>query len=384
MDVRQYFNALDFTLFSEKGNRWKYALGNAVNKTTEKVSASNLHKLDIAIIGVPVEKGVYVGKQTNVPNVIRRELYQLAGFQTKLNIADFGNLKAAKTQKAVMLALRDVVEYLNELGIVTVVLGGSQELSFGISQAFKNQRFFTLSCIDSMLDVKRGTESFNASNFLSRIFKTHANLFQFSLLAYQSHLVPVHLFDKVSGVNEHCRLGLLRDDISLSEPLLRNTDFLSFDISAVKHSEAPGTHTVNPNGLRSEEACQLAKYAGLSDKLSVFGLFGIDLLKDKDEVTAKLSAQIIWYLLEGQAHKPVGEANNTKNRIKYKVELKDIEQPLVFLQCPETSRWWMEVQSVHGEKVLIACSENEYRQASGNEIPELWLKYVQKIDEFSK
>lgn len=384
MDVRQYFNPLDFSLFSENGNMWKYSLGHAVKKSTEKVSASNLHKLDIAIIGVPFEKGVYIGKQTNIPNTIRRELYQLTGFQNKINIADFGNLKAAKTQKAIMLALRDVVEYLNELGIVTVILGGSQELSFGISQAFKNQRFFTLSCIDSNLDVKRGTESFSSSNFLSRIFKTQSNLFQFSLLAYQSHFVPNLLLSKTPGVDEHCRLGLLRDDISLAEPLLRNTDFLSFDISAVKHSEAPGTLTVNPNGLRSEEACQLAKYAGLSEKICVFGLFGINLLKDKDEITTKLSAQIIWYFLEGQTHKNNEEPNPSEKRIKYKVEVKDIEHPLVFLQCPETFRWWMEIQSVHGEKTLIACSDKEYQQASENEIPELWLKYVQKIDEFSK
>ena len=141
---------------------------------------------------------------------------------------------------------------------------------------------------------------------------------------------------------------------------------------------------VNPNGLKSEESCQLAKYAGLSEKLSVFGLFGINLLKDKDAITVKLSAEITWYFIEGfiNRQKVTGECSG--KRIKYKVEVKDIEHPLVFMKCPETSRWWMEVQSIRGEKVLIACSENVYRQASDNEIPELWLKYVQKIDEFSK
>ena len=384
MDVRQYFNPVDFSRFSENRILWKYTLGQIVEKSTEKLTASNLHKFDVAIIGVPFENGVNSEKKVNVPNKIRNELYRLTGFQTKINIVDFGNLKAAKTQKAVHLALRDVVEYFKELGIVTVVLGGSQELSFGISHAFKNQRFYTLSCIDSVLDVKKGNESFNSSNFLSRIFKLHSNLFQFSLMAYQSHLVPNQLFSKAKGVSEHCRLGLLRDDISLAEPLLRNTDFLSFDIGAVKFSEAPGAESVNPNGLRSEEACQLGKYAGLSEKLMVFGLFGINLSKDRDEITVKLSAQIIWYFLEGLINRQNVAGQQNGSRIKYKVELKDVEQPLVFLQCPKTLRWWMEIQSVHGEKVLIACSEREYRQASDNEIPELWLKYVQKIDEFSK
>lgn len=384
MDVRQYFNPVDFSLFSEKKALWKHTLGQVIEKSTGKVAVSNLHKLDVAIIGVPFENGVYVGKKANVPNKIRSELYWLAGFQTKINIADFGNLKTAKTQKAIQLALRDVVEYLKDLGVVTVVLGGSQDLSFGISQAFKLQRFYTLSCIDSVFDVKKGTESFDSSNFLSRIFRTQSNLFQFSLLAYQSHLVPLYLFSKTMGVDEHCRLGLLRDDISLAEPLLRNTDFLSFDMGALRFSEAPGTMYINPNGLHGEEACQLAKYAGLSEKLSVFGLFGINLLKEKDGITIKLSAEIIWYFLEGWTNRRNEIGAQSGSRIKYKVEVKDIEQPLVFLQCPETFRWWMEVQSIKGEKVQIACSEREYRQASDNEIPELWLKYVQKIDEFSK
>ena len=381
MDVRQYFNPVDFTSFSERGSAWKYSLGQVIEKSTGKISVSNLHKIDIAIFGVPLEGGIYSGKKTNVPDTIRNELYKLAGFQTKFTIADFGNLKKAKTLKAISLALRDVVEYFNDLGIVTIVLGGTQDLSFGISQAFRNNHFFTLSCIDSMLDIKKGKERFDPTNFLSRIFSTLPHLFQFSLLAYQSHLVPHQLFSKTRGVNENCRLGLLRDNISLAEPVLRNTNFLSFDIGAVKHSEAPGTSGVNPNGLRSEEACQLAKYAGLSNQLNVFGIFGNELSKDINGLTTKLSAQIVWYFIEGQIHRYTGKKDKL---ITYRVEVKDIEKPLVFMQCPETFRWWMEVQSINGEKRLIACSEREYAMASDNEISELWLKYVQKIDEISK
>jgi len=381
MDVRQYFNPVDFSTFSEKGNAWKYSLGQVIEKSTGKVSASNLHKVDVAILGVPLEDGNYTGKKANVPDKIRSELYKLAGFQTKVTIVDFGNLKKAKTSKAIYLALRDIVEYFNELDIVTVVLGGSQDLSFGVSQAFRNNRYFTLSCIDSVLDVKKGKEQFGPTNFLSRIFSALPNLFQFSLLAFQSHLVPHQLFSKTKGVNEHCRLGLLRDNISLAEPVLRNTNFLSFDIGAIKYSDAPGTSSVNPNGLRSEEACQLAKYAGLSNQLNVFGIFGNDWLKDVGGVTIKLSAQIVWYFLEGQTQR---YSDEKEKLITYKVEVKDIDKPLVFMQCPETLRWWMEVKSMNGLKMLIACSEREYELASDNEIPELWLKYVQKIDEILK
>jgi hypothetical protein len=40
----------------------------------------------------------------------------------------------------------------------------------------------------------------------------------------------------------------------------------------------------------------------------------------------------------------------------------------------------MEIETTEKIKLYIACSEKEYAQASNNEIPELWLKYLQKID----
>ncbi len=384
MDVRQYFNPVDFSVFSGEGSTWKYTLGQTIERSTERVTVTNLYKIDVAIVGAPFENGVLAGKKTNVPDEIRSVLYHFAGFQSKLNIVDFGNLKTAKSSKSISLALRDLVEYFNELNIVTIVLGGSQDLSFGICQAFKAKEFFSLCCIDSELDVKKGRETFDASNFLSRVFSNCSNLFQFSLLAYQSLLVPHQLFAKTYGINEHYRLGLLRDDISFAEPVLRNTDFLSFDVGAVKHSEAPATWNSNPNGLHGEEACQLAKYAGLSDKLKVVGVFGIDSLKLSEGITIRLAAEIVWYFLDGQINKQVGVDEQRDVFLTYKVEVKDVEKPLVFLQCPKTHRWWMEIQSIRGRKLLIACSEKEYEQAADDEIPELWLKYVQKIDGISK
>ena len=61
-----------------------------------------------------------------------------------------------------------------------------------------------------------------------------------------------------------------------------------------------------------------------------------------------------------------------------------MDDPIVFYQCTGTERWWVEAQSVKGEKLLKACSEDEYKQASADEIPENWLKVIQKIDELSK
>jgi hypothetical protein len=61
-----------------------------------------------------------------------------------------------------------------------------------------------------------------------------------------------------------------------------------------------------------------------------------------------------------------------------------LEEPLVFHQNENSNQWWIEVQSIQNEMVFLACNEEDYKCATRNEIPELWLKYIQKTDELLK
>lgn len=385
MDIRQYFEPVDFSLYTERiQGSWKYSLGYTIEKSTLKITESNIKKLEIVIFDVPNNNGKWEEGISKSTNKIREELYRLSHLSSKIKIADFGNLKTTSSLRGTYLALRDIIEFLNELNIITIVIGGSQDLSIGICEAFKNQNFFSLSAIDAYLDVKKGRDPFNSKNFLTRIFQKQPNLFQFNLLGYQSHLVAPELFTKTKGIGEHKRLGLLHDDLSVAEPVLRNTNVLTFDIGAIKYSEIAGSEFLNPNGLTSEEACQLAKYAGISERLKVFGIFETNIEKDPVGLTFQLSAQIIWYFLDGVINRTITNLNNSEKLRYYKVEVKNIDKPLLFKQCSETKRWWFEIQSLNGDKLTVACSEKDYQQASNNEIPEMWIKYIQKIDEISK
>ncbi len=385
MDVQQYFVPIDFSRYADKmKDAWKYSIGQIVEKSTNKLSVANIHRLDVAVFSVPYFNGTWKHRKINSTDKIREELYKLSSIDRKMNIVDFGHLKKARGQKGIFLALRDIVEYLTELKITIIIIGGSQDLTVGISEAFANERYFSLTCIDSLLDVKKGREIFSSTNFLSRIFQKRPKIFQFNLVGYQSHLVSPDLFSKTKGLGTHVRLGLLHEDITISEPVFRNTDVLSFDVGAIKYSEILGEHYQNPNGLYSEEACQLAKYAGLSNKLKVFGIFETDWNKDDNTTAFKLSAQIIWYFLEGFNKRIETKNELPKNLLSYKVEVKGVDKPIIFYQCRDTGRWWFEVRSIDEDKILVACTEKEYNEASENEIPEIWLKYIQKIDELSK
>ena len=383
MDVRHYFDSVNFSAFHQSGNlAWKYTLGAALEKNTAVLAPENIQKLEVAIVGAPFDSRKETNK-SEAPDRIRAHLYTLANLDCNANIVDFGNLKPASSLKGNYQALRDIIDYFNELQVVTIVIGGSQDLSLGICDAFAGDPFFCLSTVDAFLDVKKGKESLGAGNYLSRIFSRH-KLFQFSLIGYQGHYVPREYLSKVAGFGPHIRLGELRDDFKRIEPVLRNTDFLSFDTAAIKYSEAPGVGSFSPNGLRGEEACQLAKYAGLSNRLKVFGLFEMNPDSDAHQLTARLSAQIVWYFLEGCANRNAQDTMQEENATRYQVQVKSLDKPLIFLKNNHSGQWWVQVESVNGGTRYFACSEYEYEQAANNEIPELWLKYIQKTDETLK
>ena len=381
MDVRYYFNEINFSTYYDSGHlNWKYSLGAVIEKNSKALTKENIHKLNVAIVGVPFDSRKEDTYSPEATDKIRAQLYQLSGFFSKIKIADFGNLKPASTVKGNFQALRDIVEYFNELNIVTIVIGGSQDLSVGICEAFTRNPWFSFTTVDAFLDVKKAKEPFNSSNYLSRLFIYQPQIFQFNVIGFQNHYMPSEFFDKMKAVSEHIRLGSLLGNIALAEPVLRNTDFLSFDIISLKNSEAPGSSKVNPNGLRSEEACQLAKYAGLSNRIKVFGIFEVEPANDRNNLTVALAAQIIWYFVEGFINRVSETPDMSQNNKKYQVEVDSIDSPIVFYKNILTNQWWMEIETTEKIKLLIACSEKEYAQASNNEIPELWLKYLQKID----
>jgi hypothetical protein len=267
-----------------------------------------------------------------------------------------------------------------------VLIGGGQDLGVGISRAFKAKRDFVLSVVDARVDVKTGRQVSDASNFLSRIIRENPEFYHLQMIATQSHLVPPAVLKYLRGMTfETLPLGKLRDDFSALEPLLRHTSFLSFDISAVRHADAPGHFHPSPNGLFGEEACQVARYAGLSPRLSVFGLFEVNPLADVAGCTTGLAAQMIWYFLEAFAHRRREDPSTDKAAFtKYFVEMEEHGEPVVFYHHPPTNRWWIEIFVEEGDSLIVPCLESDYKTAVQQEIPDVWWKYARKSDRLSK
>ena len=154
-------------------------------------------------------------------------------------------------------------------------------------------------------------------------------------------------------------------------------------MSSIKQSDAPGNSTSSPNGFYGEEACQIAKYAGISDKVSSFGLYDLNPKFDRHNQTTHLAAQIIWHFIEGfYQRKKDYPFTDIDNYQKFIVHLVKINHDLIFYKSNKTDRWWLEIhfiKSLVNKKLIVACSYEDYQMACNHEIPDRWWKIYQKI-----
>jgi hypothetical protein len=167
---------------------------------------------------------------------------------------------------------------------------------------------------------------------------------------------------------------------------LRNADIVSFDISAIRMSEAPGSGNAGPNGFYGQEAAQLCRYAGMSDKLTSFGIYEFNPAMDREGQTAHLVAQMIWCFIEGVSQRkmdyPIGDYSEY---YKYIVPMTESDHEIIFYKSTKTDRWWMDVPYPAGKSRdyerhhLVPCTYEEYQQATNEEMPDRWWRTYQKL-----
>ncbi|MEN9002292.1 MAG: formimidoylglutamase, partial [Flavobacteriales bacterium] len=302
---------------------------------------------------------------------------------------DLGNIIQGETPQDTLFALSEMTAELVKKEIIPIVIGGSQELTLGIYKAFeKLEQVVNLTTIDRKIDFEY-TNSTSADTYLKDIILSQPNyLFNYSNLGSQSYyLNPEHLkmVDKLHFDNT--RLGALQQEISLAEPVLRNTNILSFDLNSIRQSEVPGTSFASPNGFFGNEACQLSRYAGMSDKMNAIGFFEMTPEFDIMGQTAHLVAQMIWFFIEGfQLRKNETPLSNNKNYTQYKVVLSASEEELIFIKSAKSDRWWMKIPYPPSKKLkfqrhhLVPCSYGDYQVALKDEMPNLWVKTYSKIN----
>ena len=374
----------DTSYLSDEG-----AMGNWLSVYHYGQTPSDFGKFEVALVFVGTHGYSSGSFSFQTQQQIREQFYALRRFHSGLRVADLGNLKMGNTLQDAMFALQEVCSMLFSLKVNVLVIGGIQPLTLSVFSAFKAfENNINLVHIDSKIDLSVEKENIETKHYLSNlIFNEAAHVYNIACLGYQGYFVDQKQTNKLNELYfEHARLGDIRANFENVEPVIRDGDLVSFDIAAVRMNEAPGQADGSPNGFYADEACRLARYAGISDRVQQFGLYEIDARFDQNKQTVKLAAQILWHYLEGYINRKHDFPQaSLSDCTKYNVQIDEIDFPIVFYNSKKSGRWWLEVKTVQnqeeqGDSVVVSCTYDDYLLACKNEIPDRWWINFKKLE----
>jgi len=290
-------------------------------------------------------------------------------------------------------ALKTAIEELIKKDIIPVIIGGGQDLTYAQYMGYENlEQRVDLVVIDSHFDLDEDSTpdkiETTSTSYLNKIFLHDPNyLFNFSNLGYQTYFTSqdgLGVMEKLF-FDAH-RLGEISGQVAIAEPAIRNATMISFDISAIRSSDAAGNANATPNGFYAEEACQICRYAGISDKLTSIGFYEFNPAYDNNGQTAMQLAQMVWYFIDGFYNRKKDFPLNPKSQyIVYKTALEHEGHEVIFVKSKKTDRWWMQVPYPTGgsrneRSHLVPCSYEDYKIAVSGEMPDLWWRTFQKLN----
>lgn len=386
MDISIYFTPVP----ENDREYYQEQLGGIIQPYSEGKDFPDWENADLVLIGVKEERGsknnLGCGKGANK---IRRQLNQLY-FDGLPPTVDLGNILPGETVNDTYFALQSCIDALIKKNKTVIVLGGSQDLTIPLYKGYENtEQLVNLATIDQQFDIGESTDGpIDSENYLSQILLHQPSfLFNYANLGYQTYFSSpkiISLMDKLFF--DKVRLGEVRGNIRKAEPILRNSDILSFDVASIQSADMGGCERSTPNGLLPDEACQLTRYAGLSEKMSCFGVFEYNPTLDPQGRSALLVAQMIWYFLEGYVNrKNETPSPNDKNYLKYRVPVTGTDEDVVFYKSLRTDRWWMLVPYPESKNTrfrrlnMVPCTYQDYLTAGQDELPDLWVKTYRKF-----
>jgi len=393
MSLSDFFAPIDLKKLAPKNGYYTSHLGDKI--THFSVDFPDLdQKTDIAIIGVQDDRNAVNNSGCALgPDYVREKLYLLFEGAYKTKIADLGNIRQGASITDTYFAVKTVVSELIKKGILPIIIGGGQDITYAQYMAYEElEQKVDLVVIDPRFDLDddgdaEGIETTSIS-YLNKIFLHEPNyLFNYSNLGYQTYFSSqesMRVMDKLY-FDVH-RLGELSGQVAVTEPIIRNASMISFDMGAIRSSDAAGNANATPNGFYGEEACQIARYAGFNDKLSSIGFYEFNPAYDNNGQTATLLAQMIWYFIDGFYNRKKDFPLNPKSQyLIYKTSLKHDDHELVFVKSKKSDRWWMQVPYPTGGSMnerfhLVPCRYDDYKTAVAGEMPDLWWRTYQKLN----
>ncbi len=354
---------------------------------TKEEGFPDLDGVSIALLGVKEGRNAINNEGCGLDlSKIRSRFYNLYSGNWNINVADLGDIEAGNTIEDTYFAVTQTVESLLKLNIIPVIIGGGQDITYANYRAYDNlEQTVNLVSVDSRFDLGSLEDELSSRSFLSKIIMEEPNnLFNYSNIGYQTYYNAQEEINLLQNLYfDTYRLGVVKE-IQLIEPVMRDADIVSVDIGSIRQSDAPANNNTSPNGFYGEEICAIARYAGISDKVTSFGIYEYNNALDINYQTSSLIAQMLWYFIEGVNKRAQDYPYTTKESYQKFSVLFDDDDPINFYKSDKSGRWWMEINLITNDNkykrhALIPCAYQDYVKAMEQKIPERWYKAQQKL-----
>jgi formiminoglutamase len=330
---------------------------------------------DIVLVGINEQRGIGEFQNTNHTNSIRKQFYSLYHWHNQIKIVDIGNIKTGEKLKDTYAAVKIVLSELFAANKTVIILGGSHDITLSQYKAYSHIKTrIEVTCIDAKLDLS--LESiYRADDFLVEMLTGEPNYVKhYNHLGFQSYFVHPNMMETLDNLRFDCyRVGRVREKMQEFEAVFRNSNMVSIDVNALQNNVMP-CNTLSPNGFAGDEACMLTKFAGFSTALNSLGIYNYNSTKDPQELGAMQIAQMIWYFIDGRQNL-IDEKDIAQKEYYNEFITAFNDSTISFYQNKINNRWWMQMPN----STYIACNYSDYLQASQNEIPEIWLRYQERL-----
>lgn len=362
------------------------SLGKYIEIHSKQFGLPEIENVNLAIVGVLEDRNTInnIGCGSDLSD-IRKNIYDLYPGNWFSKIVDLGDIPQGNQVEDTYFALKEIITELVKKNIVPIIIGGGQDLTYINYRAYDDlEQTVNLTVVDNKFDLGSIEDDLSSQSYLSKIvMEKPNNLFNFNNIGYQTFFnsqEEITLLEKLYF--DAYRLGEVASDVKIVEPVMRDADIVSIDMGAIRRTEAPANNNAVPNGFYGEVICAIARYAGISDKVSSFGIYEYNSKYDEQDQTAQLISQIIWYFIEGYNFRTNEYPfTSKKDYKKYIVPVEDIT--INFFKSNRSDRWWMEVEHQNTKlpkRTLIPCTYQDYLDANNQVIPDRWYKTFRKLN----
>lgn len=353
-----------------KGDLESDQLGASIAIHSKSAGLPDLKDVKIAIIGI----------QPSTADPIRKYLYRFSNHFGGLKVADLGNLRKPSLDFSI-----GALAEIRGAGMLPVIIGDDLRFTQALYRALRmNFPSINMAVIDEKVPLDPDHLDRDVAYMNPITLSGDSRIFQLGLIGYQRHFLSQKIQQFIQEQNyDILRLGAATQQLSETEPVIRNADLVGINLSALKSSVLPGVRFPSPSGFSVEEACKLAYYAGISDKLKGFYLLGFFPEHDIHGQSAMATAELLWYFLDGFYQRKGDYPVSIEGLTEYIVELKRYDYQLTFWKSKMSGRWWIQVPvKVRKRDMrhrLIPCSYEDYKLAIQDELPDRLIRAFKRF-----